>query len=395
MSDVTRTIERIARIALTVQSAQALELAALAGEIGAIEQSLQSAADSRLGDTADADTIRAGATLAQAAIEVGPARKALETAAHWQQQSPPGSVLDRIITINRRLASARLFAALKPLSQVGHDDAMPPLPEATAGSAGSDAGAGAGTGPHGAAMASPGGAPLDVLRNIATYHRAHERFYSQNITESAVDLYREANKLLIVADVWLRGRDAATARGVDFSAPQYQAAGCTDLNALDAIPAIGVLFMEGEAEPAEIRVMKAKLQALGGAWANTGRWLSDKMNSAWVREQAVFAPELIDAAQARFNTIATNWRGSRETALAGRLLNLAVAKLQQIGFRPTAVRADPAASGRRLLEAAWIIAIAAQIKARSAAELAENDRNWTHYLERLPVQRTADNPRGG
>jgi len=230
-----------------------------------------------------------------------------------------------------------------------------------------------------------GAAEMDigVLRNIASFHREHERFYTLNITDAAADLYREANKLRIVAGVWLKDAAETPTASIDFSLPQYQAAGCVDLNALSAIAAIGVLFMEGEAEPGEIRVMKGKFESLAASWSHVGQWLASKMDAAWEREQAVFVPNLIEVAQARFNTITTNWRGAREMHLAGQLLTRAATQLQAMNFSAAAIRAERSAAGQRLLEIAGTLSLAGQIKARSAADLAENDRCWTHYLNGL------------
>ncbi|HEV8439580.1 MAG TPA: hypothetical protein VGT40_15940 [Methylomirabilota bacterium] len=228
---------------------------------------------------------------------------------------------------------------------------------------------------------------LDVLDNIARFHREHERFYTMTQMAAAADLSREANKLKIVADVWLEDRSPAAEAQVDFSDPRYQAAGCTDLNALRAIAAIGVLFMEGQGEPAEIRGLKAKLRGMGVAMQASGQWLAEKMDAAWERESVLFTAELVDAAWPRFQTIVTNWRGSRSTMLAGKLMLLAVECLERIDFTPAAIRADRQRGGRYLRTAGWILDKAAQVLATSGADLADNDIHWTDYREIL--KRTA------
>jgi hypothetical protein len=229
----------------------------------------------------------------------------------------------------------------------------------------------------------PGPLDLDVLANIAAYHREHERFSPAQHLATAADLAREANRLKVVADVWLREPSAPAAGAVDYTDPRYRAAGCADLNALDAVAGIGVLFMEGEGEPAEIRVLKAKLRGQGLGMQSAGQWLADKMDAAWERESVLLAPPLIDAAWPRFQTIVTNWRGSREMALAGRLLALAVDCLDRIDFTPAAVRADRLRAGRSLRTAGWILDLAARLLASSGADLARNDPRWTEYREIL------------
>jgi hypothetical protein len=219
-----------------------------------------------------------------------------------------------------------------------------------------------------------------LLRNIALHHRAHERYYTQHLAEAAVELYREANRLRIVAEAWIDGRDRAASAEIDFADPLQQAAGCDDLNARAAIPAIGVLFMEGEGEPAELRVLKMKLRASAGGARAAGQWLAAKADAAWAREQVLFGGALVAGARARFNTIAANWRGSRELELAGRLLSAAASRLDAIDLRPSALRARRMASAQSLLEVSWIVAMAAQLNTGFAAQLADSDREWTSYL---------------
>lgn len=378
-------IERVLDLARRVPGLSGAAVGEAAREAAALESALRAASERWLGSGDGFDAIATGVQLADAAIQCGPAAKAFATAHEWSTRTPVPGVAAQAAAINLRLAHGALLRTLAPLGTPPvQPRAQAPAPGA-ATSPGGAAPTASNPGAEAAVAASPSGGPdLEVLRNIATYHREHERFYSLDITESACDLYREANKLRIVAAVWLRPQVGGASSGVDYSLPQYQAAGCEDLNALDAIAAIGVLFMEGESEPAEIRRLKARMQALAGTWSHVGQWLSSKMDSAWAREQAVYTPALIDVAQARFNTIVTNWRGSRETLLCGRLVGLAVAGLQAIDFQPAAVRRDRVAAGRRLLEVAWLLSLAAQIKARSAADLAGNDRNWTAYLDGMP-----------
>jgi len=377
MLDTRQAVRSITSLAQRLDDLPRSELAAVAREAARIEAELALTSSRWLAGAPDADQVGAGVQFALAGIESGPAVKALETASQWSARQDAPQLAERVVTMNLELAQLCLLGALAQFSRgaAAERALQPPVAEAGA------------EGPPPAPPPPGGGAAdgvdLAVLRNIATYHREHERFYTQAITETAVDLYREANKLRILAGVWLVAPAAEPTSGVDYRAPQYQAAGCVDLNALAAIPAIGVLFMEGEGEPAEIRVMKAKLQGLAGAWLHAGQWLAGKMVAAWGREQALYRPELIELALPRFNTIATNWRGARQTQLAGRVLGLAVAALQGIQLQASAVRASRQETGGRLLHAAWIIVTAGQIQARNGAFLADNDRNWTAYLDGL------------
>jgi len=220
---------------------------------------------------------------------------------------------------------------------------------------------------------------LDVLYNIASVHREHERFYTMTQMATAAELSREANKLKVVADVWLEDQVPAPTGAVDWSDPRYQAAGCLDLNPVRAIAGIGILFMEGEGEPSEIRTLKLRLRGMAMGMQGVGQWLADKMDAAWERESVLLDPELIDAAWPRFQTIVTNWRGSRKTLLVGKLLALVVDCLDKIDFTPAAIRRDKATAGRHLRTAGWVLDMAARVMAESGASLADNDAHWTEY----------------
>jgi hypothetical protein len=86
-----------------------------------------------------------------------------------------------------------------------------------------------------------------------------------------------------------------------------------------------------------------------------------------------------DAARPRYRTIATNWIGSLETILSGRLLILAVGHLNAIDFTPKAIRARKIESAQTLTLAAGIIGLAANLEAISGVDLSGNDECWTSY----------------
>jgi len=222
-------------------------------------------------------------------------------------------------------------------------------------------------------------ADLELLLNIARTHRSHERYYTQQLAEGAAQLLRDANALRILADVWM-GPDQQIRRQND------PVAGCDDLNAISAIPAIGVLFMEDEGEPKEIAGLKARLRGASAAQQAAGAWLFAKTKVAVERESALLRGTLREAAEARFSTIGVNWCGAQECTLAGRLLALALSRIDSLDLSPAAVRAARRETGQALLEASWLIVMAAQLQAGYSVNLADNDRNWTtcmRVLEKL------------
>jgi hypothetical protein len=241
------------------------------------------------------------------------------------------------------------------------------------------------------ASASAGLSHIDVLDNIAIYHREHERYYTVYKYERAAELAREANKLKVIADVWRSDRRPLPhLADTDFARPAFGAAGCDDLNPLHAVASIGILFMEGQSEPAELRTLKAKLGALGGGSIQAGEWLAGMMAAAWSRESVLLDERFTDAAQARYRTIATNWTGSLDTILMGGLLVLAVGHLSAIDFAPGAVRARKIESAQTLSLAAAILGLAANLEAMSGVDLSGNDECWTRYRRELHALAAGD-----
>jgi hypothetical protein len=107
------------------------------------------------------------------------------------------------------------------------------------------------------------------------------------------------------------------------------------------------------------------------------------MAAAWPRESVLLDDKFANAARPRYRTIATNWIGSLETILLGRLLMLAVDGLTAIDFTPRALRAAPKQAGEKLVLAARIIEQAARLEATGGVELSGNDECWTDYRAQL------------
>jgi hypothetical protein len=335
------------------------DLSFIHAQLGKLARSLD-----RLGTQASAqqvfedlfDCVRA----ARASIEIAPALKAITALCRLPKRGADdrAAALCRDMVVVRLHAAASLVVGMREL-----DSAFAQVPST-----------------DGSEVTI--GRPVDeaTRRNIAIYHREHERYYSWRSMLDAADICREANRLKTIGSLWIDEAPVAPPES-DFSDPRMQAAGCVDLNALRAIAGIGILFMEGEKEPAEITGIKEKLRAMGPAWKGTGRWLAEKMDAAWSRESFLLEVDPREAAKSRLEIIVTNSRISRQMSLAGRLLEIAADIVDALDFRPAAVRANRTASGKRLLQAAWTLDLVAQLAARGAADLSENEMRWTRYLE--------------
>ncbi|MGE4240517.1 hypothetical protein [Ramlibacter sp.] len=322
----------------------------------------------------DANDVEQAVRTAGATIELSLAARALESADEWMARGKRDAAAVNAAIARRQLL--RAAAALEKPSVVttklpadgaplkgSIDSALPPSKE----------------------NALDGPVAVEAQRNIAQYHREHERYYTTFTTEQALDIYREANKLKILAGVWLEAPGADVQPAVDYLKDEYHPVGSVDLNSRHAIGHIGVLYMEGpgETEPGEIVVLKNKLRAYGMGTGRLGTWLVDKMHGAWKREQRIFDSQSAELAAARFVSIATNWRGARNMQLVGRVLGLGLDLLSRQDFSREGVRKDKAAAAKVALNAGWIVAMAGQLQANAGIELAEADRSWTGFLEML------------
>ena len=90
------------------------------------------------------------------------------------------------------------------------------------------------------------------------YHREHEKYYSEAPLADAISLQRTARTLIALAERWISAEPAAEPGPGPY-------AGAPDLNDDRAIETSGVLFMEGEGEPAEISRIKAELETIAAS----------------------------------------------------------------------------------------------------------------------------------
>ena len=104
---------------------------------------------------------------------------------------------------------------------------------------------------------------LTAMLNMTAFHREHEKFYSVSPREQAVVLQRHSRTLHALADRW-----TTVAPGTTDPFSPYE--GAEDLNAPAATQLDGVLFMEGEGEPAQITHLKRDLRACADDSAAAG-----------------------------------------------------------------------------------------------------------------------------
>lgn len=178
---------------------------------------------------------------------------------------------------------------------------------------------------------------LTVVLNLSKYHREHEKFYAESPLHEAIALSRTSSTLKALAERW------STVQPDEAPLPS-PFAGAVDLNDERAIDLLGVLFMEGAGEPAEITRMKTDLGALAEASRSTGAWLATAMEASWgVIEHLVAYPAVADLLGDRHRIISNDWQCASLSSLAGRSIDRALTILAQVDFTPAALRADLAA----------------------------------------------------
>ena len=158
-----------------------------------------------------------------------------------------------------------------------------------------------------------------------------------------------------------------------------------DLNAAAALQLDGVLFMEGEGEPGEIRHLNRNLRTFGDDASAAGDWLTTAMQSSWdVAVVLLDIDELADLLGERHRIIANNWQGASMMTVAARVLHGAADLLDHVDFAPAALRVDLAngqTSAHRLYSAAEMIDQAADLFSDFAGIVHDNERRWRVFRD--------------
>ena len=221
---------------------------------------------------------------------------------------------------------------------------------------------------------------LRAMSNLTHFHHEHEKFYGAAPRETAVQLQRHARTLQALAIRWSN----ATPQVRDVLSP-YE--GAEDLNSEAAIQLDGVLFLEGEGEPAEMTRITRELRNLAADADQTGSWLAEAMQSSWqVAATLVEIDGLADLLGERHHIIANDWQAANLNSLCARILERAVDIIDAVDFTPKALRADLAGArvaAPRLYSAAELIGHAADLYCASTALVHQNERRWRIFHARV------------
>jgi len=221
---------------------------------------------------------------------------------------------------------------------------------------------------------------LEMVLNLSQYHREHEKFYAESPLHDAIALQRDSRALKALAERW------SVADPEEHPSPS-PFAGAPDLNDERATETVGILFMEGEGEPAEIARMKSELAALAQSGRATGEWLTNAMQAAWaVAEALLDYPDLADLLAERHRIISNDWQAASMATLSANNIDRALHILDRVDFAPAALRADLAGdrvASRLLFSASEMLDHAADLASQSVTLTHENERRWRVFHERV------------
>ena len=177
---------------------------------------------------------------------------------------------------------------------------------------------------------------IEMVLNLSTYHREHEKFYAQDPLQRAITLQQASRVLMTLADRW---------RVVEAKTPQppgtFPYLGCEDLNETVAIQHSGVLFLEEGGEPREITRIKRDLQSHGEFFGEEGQGLATAMQASWQAALPLLQlPALASVLGERHRIIVNDWQAAQQSSLIATVLKRALEIVERVDFAPPAVRAD-------------------------------------------------------
>jgi hypothetical protein len=222
--------------------------------------------------------------------------------------------------------------------------------------------------------------PMDAILNLARYHREHEKYYSVAPLRDAEVLARASLTLKALADRWSR---IEVHLGNRSAVPHT---GCEDLNDQTAIETLGVLFMEGMGEPAELVRLRADLRTRGAGAEQTGAWLRNAMASSWKSAGALLGMRpLADVLGDRHRIIANNRLAAEMSCLVAALLLRAAEILETVDLSPNGLRADLSTDRSvpgYLYSAAALLDRAIDLSAISTALSRDSEPAWRAWSQR-------------
>ena len=221
---------------------------------------------------------------------------------------------------------------------------------------------------------------MKIIENLSKFHREHEKFYAKHPLEQAIQIQEFSLVLKSLADKWSRVEALKEDGGNPFM-------GSEDLNVFSTIQYNGLLFMEGEGEPVEIKRFIRDAKLIANDFIETGKWLSNAMEQSWNSAiPLVGIPPLASVLGERHRIILNDWQAAKMSELVAYLILRSLKILDQIEFTKESVRKDlagPRFYSQYLYSASELLDRAADLASESAVLVHDNERRWRVFRMKI------------
>jgi hypothetical protein len=221
---------------------------------------------------------------------------------------------------------------------------------------------------------------IDSIQNLSKYHREHEKFYAMQPLKQAIQIQEFSLVLKTLADRWAHIDPRKTKGKNPFM-------GAEDVNEDSTIQYNGLLFMEGEDEPVEMKRFIRDVKTLADDFIQTGKWLSNAMQQSWETAQPLInIPIFASVLGERHRIIINDWQAAQLSKLIANLIYRSTEILESLDFSLKSIRKDLA--GPRLLpdylySAAELLDRSADLASESAILVHDNERRWRVFREKI------------
>jgi hypothetical protein len=230
---------------------------------------------------------------------------------------------------------------------------------------------------------------MKIIENLSRFHREHEKFYAKQPLEQAIDIQEFSLLLKTLADKWSEVEPKKMGGTNPFM-------GSEDLNKLSTIQYNGLLFMEGEGEPVELKRYIRDTKTLADDFMETGTWLSSAMEQSWksaipLIKISPFASVLGE----RHRIILNDWQAAKLSQLVAELIYRSIEILESLEFTKDAIHKDLAGSKfypEYLYSATELLDRAADLASQSAVLVHDNERRWRVFRKKLFQVSQSNNP---
>jgi hypothetical protein len=221
---------------------------------------------------------------------------------------------------------------------------------------------------------------MTIIENLSKFHREHEKFYAKQPLEQSVNIQEFSLVLKTLADRW---SEVVPKKG-DGANPFM---GSEDLNNISTIQYNGLLFMEGEGEPVELKRFIRDIRTLGDDFMETGQWLSNAMEQSWETALPLLKiPMFASVLGERHRIILNDWQAAKLSQLVAKLIYRSIELLESINFTKDAIREDlvgPRFYPQYLYSATELLDRAADLASESAVLVHDNERRWRVFRKKL------------